>query len=393
MIYDFKTLPCRRNQGSKKWHLMLETCPDIAEDIVPLSTADMEFENPPEIISGLRKCLEKLVLGYGYATEEFKNALCIWMKNRHNYTVNPETIVNTSGVVTSIFTAVKAFTEEDGGVVIMPPVYAPFFMAAQRTGRKLIECSLNNSDGYYTIDFKKLEDIFKTGKAQALIFCSPHNPVGRVWKVCELEKLADLCIRYGVFLIADEIHHDIIMPGNKHTVLETVNPKLKENCITCVSLSKTFNIAGMGLSSAIIPNTKNRELFQTELDKVPGGVSSPLAYKANEIGYNECGRWLDEFIETVNINASSASAFINQQIPVLKTFVPEGTYLLWIDFRGLKMSNTELETFLQKEAKLFLTQGSVFGEDGSGFGRMNLAAPSHVITAALERLKTAIDSL
>lgn len=394
MKYDFETLSPRKKQGSRKWQQMINAFPGIDPDIVPLSVADMEFKNPPEIIQGLQKYLEDLVLGYGYATEEFKAALSGWMKIRHEYNVDPGSIVNTQGVVTSFFTAVKAFTTKNGGVVIMPPVYAPFFMAAERSGRKLMECSLINSDGYYTIDFQKLENIFKTGKAEALLFCSPHNPVGRVWKRLELEKTAELCIKYGIFLIADEIHHDIIMSGNKHIVMETVNPNLAAQCVTCVSLSKTFNLAGMGLSSIIIPDAKNRTLFQTELDKIPGSVNSSLSYKANEIAYNECGFWLDELIKVIEQNARFACTFIKKEIPALKVFMPEGTYLLWIDFRNLNMSNTELESFLQKKALLFLTQGFVFGEKtGSGFARINLAAPLHVIKSALARLKNAIENL
>ena len=391
MKYDFETLVDRRKTSSK-WHGMLEHNPSMPKDVVPLSTADMEFKNPPEVINAIKDYVDNTILGYSYMNEEFTQAFTSWMKRRHEYEVCPSSLVCTSGVVTSLFTAVKTFTKEGDGVVIMPPVYGPFYFAVNRTQRMLIECNLINNNGYYIIDFEKLEDIFKSEKAKAIIFCSPHNPVGRVWKKEELKHLAGLCLKYNVFIIADEIHHDIIMKENTHTVLETVDERLKDNMITCTSLSKTFNLAGLGLSVSIIPNGKNRAKFSEELEKIPQHINLGLSYKAYEVAYNKCEGWLNEALEVISDNLHFANFYIKDNIPILKTYYPEGTYLLWIDFSNLKLSDDELESFLKNSSHLFLTQGYVFGnETGKGFARMNVACPKSVIEKALERLKNSID--
>ena len=393
MKYDFESLVDRRKTSSK-WHNMLDYNPNIPNDVVPLSTADMEFKNPPEVINAIKEYVDSTILGYSYMNEDFVKAFTNWMKRRHNYEVLGSSLVCTSGVVTSIFTAVKTFTKKGDGVVIMPPVYGPFYFAVNRTERTLIECNLINNNGYYTIDFEKLEGIFKAGKAKAIIFCSPHNPVGRVWKKDELKHLSDLCLKYDIFIIADEIHHDIIMQGHTHTVLETVDERLKEKIITCTSLSKTFNLAGLGLSVSIIPDGKNREKFSEELEKIPNHINLGLSYKAYEVAYNECELWLNEALEVISNNLKLAVSYIKENIPSLKAYYPEGTYLLWIDFSNLKLSDEKLESFLKDSSHLFLTQGYVFGtEKGKGFARMNVAAPKIVIEKALERLKIAIKKL
>ncbi|MGP1437749.1 MAG: MalY/PatB family protein [Treponema sp.] len=393
MKYDFETLVDRRKTSSK-WNGMLGYNPNMPEDIIPLSVADMEFKNPPEIINAIKEYVDSIILGYSYMNNDFIQAFTGWMKRRHNYNVSPDSLVCTSGVVTSIFTAVKTFTKEHDGVVIMPPVYRPFYFAVNRTNRTLIECNLINNNGYYTIDFDKLTEIFKSGKAKALIFCSPHNPVGRVWKKEELTQLAELCIKYNVFVIADEIHHDIIMEGNTHTILETVDERLKDHLVTCSSLSKTFNLAGLGLSVSIIPNKKNKEMFSEELEKIPQHVYLGISYRAYEVAYNKGEEWLNEALHVISDNLHFAVDYINKNIPKLKACYPEGTYLLWIDFSKLNLSDEKLESFLKDDAHVFLTQGNVFGpETGKGFARMNVAAPKSVIEQALIRLKNSIEKL
>jgi len=393
MKYDFETLT-DRSHTSSKWHAMLEYDPSIGKDIVPLSTADMEFKCPPCVIKAINDYAENTILGYSYMNDSFISSYIDWMARHHAYKVEPASMVATSGVVTSLFTAVKAFTKEGDGVVIMPPVYSPFYFAVNRTNRTLLECNLCFVDGTYTIDFEKLENIFKSGKAKALIFCSPHNPVGRVWKKEELEKLAGLCVEYGVFVIADEIHHDIIMPSFKHTVLETVNERLQKQIITCTSLSKTANLASLSLSISTIPDEKNRLKFTEELEKIPQHINNGLSYKAYEAFYREGEEWFSEMISVISSNLTFATDYISKNIPSVKAYYPEGTYLLWLDFSSLNLSDEELEKFLKSEASLFFTQGYVFGkETGCGFARMNVATPKKVIEQALNRLKTAISSI
>ncbi len=393
MKYDFQSLSDRRGSSSK-WNSMLQYNPSIPKDIVPLSTADMEFRAPSFIVDAIKEYATSTILGYSYMNEPFIKSYIGWMKRRHGYDVSPSSLVATSGVVTSLFTAVKTFTKKGDGVLIMPPVYPPFYFAVQRTERTLFECPLINKEGHYEIDFTKLEEAFESGKVKAMIFCSPHNPVGRVWTREELERLSSLCVKYNIFVIADEIHHDIVMPGFKHTVLETVNEALKERIITCTSLSKTFNVAGLSLSISIIPNERNRVAFQEELEKIPQHINNGLSYRAYEEAYNKGEEWLTECLDVISKNLFFATDYIKNNIPKVKAYYPEGTYLLWIDFRALGMSDEKLEAWLKDKAHLFLTQGYAFGKDaGQGFGRMNIAAPQCVIEGALKRLKTEIDAL
>lgn len=392
MKYDFENLVDRR-ESSSKWNGMLKYNPAILKDIVPLSTADMEFACPPFIVEKIKEYVEKNILGYSYMNDSFIKSFVEWMKRRHDYDVSPTSLVATSGVVTSLFTAVKTFTDEKDGVLIMPPVYGPFYFAVKRNQRTLFECPLINKDGYYEIDFENLEMHFKSGKVKAMIFCSPHNPVGRVWSRSELERLSALCIKYDIFIIADEIHHDIIMPGFKHTVLESVNEELKKRIITCTSLSKTFNLAGLSLSISIIPDEKNMERFVEELEKIPQHINNGISYATYEEAYKNGDAWLCECLNVIYENLIFACKYIKDNIPKIKVYLPEGTYLLWMDFRALNLSDEKLEACLKDEAHLFLTQGYVFGEmAGRGFARMNVAAPKKVIEDALKRLKKTIDS-
>lgn len=388
MKYDFFTLADRRSQSSSKWHNMdLIDSSVINENIIPLSTADMEFLPPPQLTEGIKQYAEKLIFGYSYVPDSFKTALLGWMKKRHNYFPSKESIVNTLGVVPALFTSVRAFSDEGDGVVIMPPVYGPFFAAVERNQRKLLECNLINNNGKWEIDFARLEQIFKEQKPKLLLFCSPHNPVGRVWTEAELKKIISLCLEHKVILVSDEIHHDLIMPRNMHTVAASINKEIAENSVICTSSAKTFNLAGFPFSSIFIQNENMRKKFQQELDRIPGNVSSCLSFKANEIAYTQCEDWLDEVIAVIKENAELFKNHIECTVPEIKTYQPEATFLMWLDFRRFNIPQERLNTVLQQEARLFLTPGTFFGQNaGEGFARLNLAAPGYVIKEAAERL-------
>lgn len=391
MKYDFENLTDRISQASSKWNgmNMLDT-QAVKDGIVPLSTADMEFKAPPQLTQGIKDYLDGLIMGYSFAPEPFKKAVFSWLKRRHGYEPDPESLVNTGGVVPALFTAIKAFSNEGDSIALMPPVYGPFFNAIEKNNRKTAECNLINENGSWKIDFEKLEQTFKKQRPKILLFCSPHNPVGRVWTRAELEQTARLCVNYGVVLVSDEIHHDLIMPGHTHTVMETLNKDIAENCVICTSLAKTFNIAGVPLSSIFIKNRTLREKFKTELEKIPGDVSSCLNFKINEIAYNTCEDWLDAVILKIAENGKFLRSFMTENIPQVKTFDLEGSYLMWLDFRALNIPPEKLDETLQKKARLFLTSGLFFGKAGGGYARLNLAAPFPVIKAAAERLDTAV---
>ncbi|MBQ7613036.1 MAG: pyridoxal phosphate-dependent aminotransferase [Spirochaetaceae bacterium] len=390
MKYDFVSLPERRKQASRKWQIMLESG-DIPEGIVPFSVADMEFKMPPEIVDGLKNFLDTVILGYSYADEAYCCALQDWMKRRHQFLVEKDWMTHTTGVVPAFFAGVSALTKSGEGVLIMPPVYPPFFMSAHLQHRTLHECPLVCSEGYYEIDFDRLETILKTKMVKVLLFCSPHNPVGRVWKKWEIEKVAELCLRYSVFLLVDEIHHDLVLQGHTHTVLQGLSHEVAQNSITHVSLSKTFNLAGMMLSTSFIANTEVRQKFNAILDASSAHVYTPLGFKAYEIAYNHCETWLDELLTVIDANQKLVCSML-ESTPI-QVHQIEGTYLLWLDCRALGLNDTELKAFLQKKALLFLSEGHTFGKEGQGFARLNLAAPRHVIESAILRLKSALMSL
>lgn len=390
MKYDFETIINRKGQGSAKWDLMYNTKKDVGDNIIPLSVADMEFENPPQIKEGLKKYIDEMILGYTVPTKSYYDSVINWMDKRHNFKVEKDWIVNTPGVVTAFFNAVKMFSKEGDGVVIMSPVYYPFYSAIENNGRKVVDCPLIEEDNYYKIDFDKFDELTKENKL--FIFCSPHNPVGRVWKKEELEKLEEIIIKNDVIVVSDEIHHDLIMPEYEHIVFQTLSDELADRTITCTAASKSFNIAGLGMSNIIIKNKKLRDEFQKGLD-MASIRTSMMGIKGTEVAYSECEDWLDEFLEIIDKNQRLVNKFFTEKYPMIKAPLIEGTYLQWIDFREYKLSNEELEKLMQEKAEVFLDEGYIFGELGNGFERINLAAPTIVIEEALNRIGKALDEI
>ena len=390
MKYDFKTRVNRKEQGSIKWEDMFNKKENIKDKIIPLSIADMEFKNAPEIIEGLKKYLDKTILGYTMATKKYKKAVCYWMKKRHNFEIQEDWIINTVGVVSAFFNAIQEFTEEGDGIIIMTPVYYPFFNAIKSQNRKLVDCPLIEKNGKYSIDYSLFDKLSQEPKNKILLFCSPHNPVGRVWSKKELKKVSDIILKNNLMLLSDEIHFDMIMPNNQHTVFQTIDDELAERTITFTAPSKTFNLAGMGISNIII---KNKNLRRKFIDCLNRNCSTPfiaLGYNACEIAYTQCEEWLNQCLEVIYKNQKIIIDFFEKNYPEIKVFKNEGTYLLWVDFRALNMKPKDLEKFMIEEADLFLDEGYIFGKNGEGFERINLAAPSFVIKEALQRLDYAL---
>lgn len=383
--YDFETLLSREGQGSLKWMAMLSENPNMNKDIIPFSVADMEFKTPPEVVEGLKKYLDLAVLGYTGQSEGYLDAVRSWMKRRHNFSVEREWIVSTGGVVPAFFTAIRKFSNPGEGVIIMSPVYYPFFDGIRCNDRKLADCPLIENNGQYTIDFDKFEKLAAEKENKILLFCSPHNPVGRVWTMEELKELERIILKYDLILLADEIHHDIIMPGHKHTVFQTLSEELADRTVTMTAVSKTFNLAGLSLSNIIIKNPILRQKFIDGLCETKSVPVSILGYKGTEIAYNECEAWLESLIELINSHQHLVHNYFKENHPEIVAPVSEGTFLQWIDFRALGKTKEELERFLKDDCKLYFDQGYVFGENGSGFQRWNLACPTRFIEAGLKR--------
>ncbi len=393
MKYDFETIVNRKNTVSAKWEGMKSLNPNVSEGIIPLSVADMELKNPPEIIKGLQEYLEDVILGYPTTTERYLGAVTNWTKRRYNWETKPEWLINTPGVVNAFFQAVKAFTNKGDGVIVMTPVYYPFYMAVEKNERNIVRNPLIlNEEGKYEIDFNDLREKAKVSTNKLLILSNPHNPVGRVWTEEELRKVGEICLENNVLVVSDEIHCDLIMPGYKHTTFANICDEFADNTITCISPSKTFNIAGMQCSNIFIKNEKLREKYLEELLKTAQfNRLNILGFKATEIAYTQCDEWLSQLIELIDTNRKMLTEFIENNLPQIKVINMEGTYLQWIDCRNLGIDYKELERINIFEAELFTDEGYIFGEEGIGFERLNLACPTKVLMDALERFKNALD--
>lgn len=385
MKYDFTSVPDRTGCGSSKWN----GAKGASAECVPLSVADMEFYTAPPIKEALKKLVDTTVLGYTQPTERFYEAVCGWMKRRHDFEVEKEWIINTPGVVNALALLVDALTKPGDSVLILTPVYYPFDMAVFAKGRRIVYSELKNENGRYEIDFADLEKKAKMPKVKALLFCNPHNPIGRVWTKEELARVADICCDNGVFIIDDEIHHDLIMPGVKHTVMATVNERVKDSIAVCTAPSKTFNLAGVQCSNIIIPNAKARAKARTcGLFNMQSGLNI-FAYTACIAAYNECEEWLDELLTVIQGNAKYVEEFMAEYFPEIKVYPLEGTYLQWLDMRGLNMTHKEMKIMLE-DAGIYLDNGEMFGIAGRGFQRINLACARTTLEKAMARFADAV---
>jgi putative C-S lyase len=389
----------RKGTGSLKWEAMYQQNPGVDPAVIPLSVADMELLNPPEIIGGLKEHLDTAVLGYTEPTPQYNQAVLDWMKRRHNWDIKEEWIIQSPGVVPALFAAVRAFTEPGDGVIIMTPVYYPFFKAIGMNGRVPVHNPLIRDDGAltYGIDYDDLEAKARNPQNKLLILCSPHNPVGRVWKKEELRRVSEICLRNNVLVISDEIHFDIVLPGTpgtpkiEHTVYAILSNEAEQNCVVCTAPSKTFNLAGMAVSNNIVPNKDLRDRLQNEFRKSCINMIGGLGLKACELAYSKCEPWLDGFLQLLEGNYRFVKDYFAKYIPEVKVYTLEGTYLLWLDFRAFGLAPEALERFMTHEAQWFTDEGGLFGDEGRGFERINLACPLSVLQEALERLKKVLE--
>jgi len=359
-------------------------------DILPLWVADMDFPAPEAVTRALIQRAEHPVYGYTFYPESMYEALISWLEKRHEWKVEREWVVMVPGVVTSLFASVMAFAEEGEGVIVQPPVYAPLFSAVTTNQRRLIENPLILVNGVYHIDFEHLERCAADG-AKMLLFCSPHNPVGRVWSKAELEQLLAITRRYDMTIFSDEIHADLTYPNVQHTTLAKL-ANGSDKIITAVAPSKTFNIPGLGLSALIVPNTAQRVALKKVFDSLHLSNTNPFSIAAFEAAYRDGKAWLDALLIYLRDNRAFVSDYLKKNIPIIRLIQPQGTYLLWLDCRGLEMTDVQLETFFVKEAKVGLNAGRTFGAGGCGFMRLNIASSRSVIAEALNRIATALNA-
>ena len=354
-------------------------------EVIPLWVADMDFAAPPAVIRALSKRVTHPVYGYTFYPESLYESLINWLRKHHGWReVQREWIVMCPGVVPSLHAAALAFAEPNESVIVQPPVYFPFFSAVTNTGRNLVQNPLRSENGHYAIDFDHLEQC--AAGARMLLLCSPHNPVGRVWSKSELERIIHLAKKYNLIVFSDEIHADLVYAESKHYMLA----KLAEdpsNTITAVTPSKTFNIPGLNLSALIVPDKKRRISITQAFEFLNVSASNPFSIVAFEAAYRESESWLTALLAYLQDTRDFVEKYLKTHLPNIQLTKPEGTYLLWLDCRKFGMSDAQLKHFFVHEAGVGMSPGTLFGEGGKGFMRMNIGTPRHIIATALENIR------
>ncbi|MCR1954949.1 pyridoxal phosphate-dependent aminotransferase [Clostridioides mangenotii] len=393
--YNFDKVVDRTDTDSVKWDFRTNCSPKAQKDGLPLWIADMDFECADPIIKALHHRVDHKIFGYSSNnSDKYFDALCNWYKRRFYWDIDRKSVVFSPGVVPAIALLVRVLTKPSEGVIIQKPVYYPFTNKIENNDRKVINNSLIYEDGTYKMDYEDLDKKASDPNNKVLILCSPHNPVGRVWSEEELKRVVEICKKHDVWIVADEIHSDLIRKGVKHTPLQLLCSDYKDKIVTCVAPSKSFNLAGMQLSNIIINNAELRKRYKHEI-VATGGVSSPnpFAIVSAIAAYNESEDWLDELNDYLDKNVEFIKEFLLNNIPKAKLIYPEGTYLVWIDLNAFGLNEIDLEDLMFKKANVLLDEGYIFGKEGIGFERINAACPRSILKECLERIKKALDSL
>lgn len=384
----FNTFPDRKGTRSVKWDKVQELYG--SDNVQPLWVADMDLEIASPIKKALHERVDHGIFGYTFTDEALNKVVIDWVKNHHNFDVASNDIVYSPGVLETIHMTILTQTDELDKILIQTPVYHPFQHMIKRHNRTLVTSPLINTEGHYTMDFNDLEAQFKTG-VKMMILCSPHNPIGRVWTKKELQRVLELAKQYHVLIVSDEIHADLVYSRHKHTPMASLDSVASHPIITLMSPTKTFNLAGLQISYAIIPDKKIRTQIKNAFVRFGMTMLNPLGITALEAAYTQGEDWLSQLIDLLTTNKTLVETTLEPYDSVTVTQA-EGTYLLWLDFNHLGMSHDDLKTWMEKEVGLGLNSGIAFGENGSGFMRMNIASPTTYITEALDKLTKALDN-
>lgn len=388
MKYDFDKLIDRYNTNSLKYDCAKQW--GVPEDVLPMWVADMDFQTAPEILKAMHESINHGIFGYSVPKDEYYEVVANWFRERLGWKdAKGEWIVKTPGVVFAIATAIRAFTQKEDAVLIQQPVYYPFRMVIEDNGRLCVNNPLVLADGHYEMDFADMERKIIDNNVKMFILCSPHNPVGRVWRKEELENVITICKRHNVLIISDEIHCDFVYPGYEHIMLPVLAEDYADRIIVCTAPSKSFNLAGLQLSNIFIPDDKLRKAFQKELMRIPYDESGTLALVAGKAAYEKGAEWMDELKEYLLGNIEFLREYLKKNLPKVRLIEPEGTYLVWLDFSAYDMIPEELEHKMRYEAKIWTDEGTMFGEEGAMFERLNIACPRVTLIKALEQMAAA----
>ena len=381
---DFDKITDRKNTDCLKYDFAIER--GMPEDVLPLWVADMDFKTTSFVTDALKKRAEHGIFGYSEVKTEYFDVVAAWMKERHGWDIKEEWLIKTPGVVFALAMAVKAYTNEGDGVLVQSPVYYPFYEVIEDNNRRVIKSDLKQgSDGKYYMDIADFENKIRDEGIKLFLLCSPHNPVGRVWTKEELKSVGDICLKYGVTVVSDEIHMDFAFSG-RHRVFTTVKKEYESIAVVCTSPSKTFNLASMLISNIFIPDKKLREAFKKQLDAAGISQLSVLGLDATYAAYKNGGNWYDKMKSYVKANIDFAEDYIEKNLPGVKMVPHEGTYLIWLDFKGTGLGADELDELIINKAGLWLDSGKVFGRAGECFQRINAACPRSILEEALRRI-------
>lgn len=362
------------------------------KDLIPMWIADMDFKTAPEIIEALKSRVDEGIWGYTSRPDKYFEAVKDWQKYKNNWSPETRYMSHALGVLPMLANlCASIMTEGKSKVILQTPVFSEFKTVLDNWSMEIIYNPLKRIGTDYEIDFEDLE--IKAKEADFIIFCNPHNPIGKVWKKEDVQRMAEICIKNNVTIISDEMYSDIMLWGNKHTPTASISEEIRKNTITCTSLGKTFNLAGVQVATCIFPNEELKEKYEKILAKFETKRNNAFSIVVNQVAMNEGKDWFIEVTKYIEENMEFAMDYITTNIPKIKFTKPEGTYLLWLDCRELNMTQDELVSFFINDAKLALNNGATFGEEGTGYMRMNIASPKSVIEQALKQLEDAVNNL
>ncbi len=385
---NFDKVENRRNTRSLKYDFAVKR--GKPEDVLPLWVADMDFKTSSYIEDALVERAREAIFGYSDVQSEYHEIVNSWMIKHHNWNTKEEWLIKTPGVVFALAMAVKAYTNIGDKILVQYPRYYPFSETIEDNGRRVVSSDLYlGEDNRYHIDFEDFESKIRDNNIKLFFLCNPHNPVGRVWTREELTRIGDICVKYGVTVVSDEIHSDFVFKG-EHTVFANIKKEFEDITITCTSPSKTFNLASMLISNIFIANDNLRYRFKREVDAAGISQLSVLGLVATEAAYSQGEEWYQAVKNYIGENIEYTRKFVQENLPCVSMIDTEGTYLLWLDFRGTEISAHDLNDRIINEAKLWLDDGRIFGSQGEGFQRINVACPRVILEEALNRIKNVL---
>lgn len=391
MKYNFDEIIDRK--GTAAYKIELCNWRFGTDDVLPLWVADMDFRTPDFVMNAILRRCEHEILGYTIKNQEFYAPIIDWVQYKHQWEVNPRWIGFVPGIVPAMAVSVLAFTNPGDKVIVQSPVYPPFYNVVENNKRQLAINELLLIDGQYRMNMEELRTLAADPECKLLLLCSPHNPGGRVWSTQELQEVVEICAENNVIVVSDEIHADLVLPGYKHVPFATVSENAKQNSITLMAPSKTFNIAGLGSSSFIIPNPELFTTFSRQLQALEFAGGNIFAFVATKAAYEHGADWLNQLIEYIQGNVDFVDSYLKENIPQVKAIIPQASFLVWLDFSGLGLTDDEVEELLVKKAKIGLNPGRSFGKGGEGFHRLNIGHSRLQLKQALDNLKNAIATL